>query len=87
MNPRLRNDPAYEPVRAASRQRQRATPAFQEAMDASPAWAREAIRDYCAALRAESAAYRIEARTHRLHLEDITREQDTHHHDTSEVRP
>lgn len=87
MNPQLRNDHAYAPVRDASRRRQRVTPAFQQAMDASPAWVREAIRDYCSALRAEAAAYRIEARTHRLRLEDITREHHTQDHHTSEVQP
>jgi len=87
MNPQLRADPAYAPVREASRHRQRVTPAFQQAMDASPAWVREAIRDYCAALRAESAAYRVEARTHRLCLEEFAREYHTQEQDTLEVQP
>lgn len=87
MNPQLRNDDAYAPVREASRHRQRVTPAFQQAMDASPAWVREAIRDYCSALRAEAAAYRVEAKTHRLRLDEITREHHTQAQDTSEVLP
>jgi hypothetical protein len=68
-----RTDEAYQPIRDVSRHAQRVTPAFKRAMDASPAWVREAIRDYCSALRAEAAAYRVEARTHRLRLEEITR--------------
>lgn len=91
MNLPRRTDDAYAPVRDASRHRQRRTPAFQKAMDASPAWVREAIRDYCSALRAEAAAYRVEARTHRLRLEEIARTEPgskTHmEQDTSEVQP
>lgn len=87
MNLHRRTDDAYEPVRGASRRRQRMTPAFQKAMDASPAWVREAIRDSCSAFRAEAAAYRVEARTHRLRLEEVLREHHTQDHDTSEVLP
>ncbi|WP_168627357.1 hypothetical protein [Cryobacterium sp. BB307] len=68
-----RTDPTYQPVREAGRHSQRVTPAFKRAMDASPAWIREAIRDYCSALRAEAAAYRVEARTNRFRLQEITR--------------
>lgn len=75
MNDQRRTDTTYGPVRDARRQLQQVAPAFKRAMDASPAWAREAIRDYCSALRAESAAYRVEAKTHRLRLEEITRSQ------------
>lgn len=73
MSDQPRTDPAYEPVRAASRERQRTTPDFKRAMDASPAWVREAIRRHCESLRGEAAAYRVEAKTHRLRLEQITR--------------
>lgn len=82
-----RTDNTYDPVREASRHAQRVTPAFKRAMDASPQWVREAIRDYCSALRAEAAAYRVEARPHRLRLEEITREHHTQAQDTSEVLP
>ena len=86
-----RTDRTYDPVREASRHAQRVTPAFKRAMDASPPWVREAIRDYCSAIRAEAAAYRVEARTHRLRLEEITRSQPgskTHmEQDTTEVQP
>ncbi len=86
-----RTDTTYEPVREVARHAQRVTPAFKRAMDASPPWVREAIRDYCSALRAEAAAYRVEARTHRLHLEEITQTEPgskTHmEQDTSEVQP
>ncbi|MCT9000792.1 hypothetical protein [Microbacterium memoriense] len=75
MNDQRRTDTTYEHIRDASRQAQRVSPAFKRAMDASPAWVREAIRDYCSALRAEAAAYRVEAKTHRLHLEEISRSQ------------
>ncbi|KYJ97045.1 hypothetical protein [Microbacterium sp. CH1] len=68
-----RTDSTYQPVREASRELQRVTPAFKRAMDASPGWVKDAIRDYCSAIRAEAAAYRVEARTHRLRLEEITR--------------
>lgn len=84
-----RSDATYQPVREANRHRQRATQGFKRAMDASPAWVREAIRDYCSALRTEAAAYRVEARTHRLHLDQIARSTSTTHmkQDTSEVQP
>lgn len=73
MNHQRRTDDTYGPVRDASRRAQQVTPAFKRAMDASPAWVREAIRDYCSAIRAEAAAYRVEAKTHRLRLEEISR--------------
>lgn len=82
-----RTDTTYEPVREVARHAQRVTPAFKRAMDASPAWVREAIRDYCSALRAEAAAYRVEARTHRLRLEQLSPEHHTQDHDTSEDQP
>ncbi len=85
-----RADPAYEPVRAAGRQRQRTSPDFQRAMDASPPWIREAIARHCESLRGEAAAYRVEAKTHRLRLEEITRSQPgarPHEQDNLEVQP
>ena len=91
MNDQRRTDDTYGPVRDASRRAQQVAPAFKRAMDASPAWVREAIREYCSAIRAEAAAYRVEAKTHRLRLEEITRSQPgskTHmEQDTSEVQP
>lgn len=60
-------------LRAAMQDRRAALPGYIEAMKQSPAWVQDALTRYVAAIQAEAAAYRVEAKSHRLRLEEITR--------------